>query len=70
VVSLHTSEYRDYFGASADFSNDSGIDAGVKYRPKTVQEIAKLGPEYTKRWEEKFAGKEDKPVYVMMPGAL
>lgn len=44
----------------------SSIDGGIKYRP-TAEELAEIGPAFTKRWNEYFANAPDKPVVWIGP---
>ncbi|KAJ7436330.1 GMC oxidoreductase-domain-containing protein [Mycena latifolia] len=40
----------------------NGVDAAIKIRP-SAEELAELGPDFTKYWNEAFANKPDKPLF-------
>nr|ALJ82900.1 alcohol oxidase [Irpex lacteus] len=42
----------------------NGVDGGIKYRPSAA-ELEAIGPDFKKRWDEYFVGKDDKPVLWM-----
>ncbi|KAJ7079670.1 hypothetical protein C8R44DRAFT_754558, partial [Mycena epipterygia] len=47
-------------------SNNSGIDAGIKLRPK-ADEMTELGPESQEYWNRVLANTPDKPLFSMSP---
>ncbi|KAJ6512998.1 GMC oxidoreductase-domain-containing protein [Mycena sanguinolenta] len=56
----------DVTGEDKGLMAHNGVEAGIKIRPN-AKDLEVLGPSFSKRWEEFFANKPDKPVMWIGP---